>query len=159
MHRACLVVCMRLPFIDSWLGRPWFRLFFSTCFLNFLLFLFVFFVLFFASLFFSFLFFCVPLSFSLALLTTGDGARHDCLEGKSVIANETTCELFKYLNMCGVPTHFLRRENESSFVARACTMVPIEFVMRRRATGLLARTFPKHPNIVLNEQESESDCL
>ncbi|XP_023244282.1 multifunctional protein ADE2-like [Centruroides sculpturatus] len=68
-------------------------------------------------------------------ITAGDGTRAHDLEGKAKISTATNCKIFEFLNAVGVKTHFVRRLNDTSFVARYCEMVPIEWVTRRIATG------------------------
>lgn len=68
-------------------------------------------------------------------ITAGDGERKDRIEGKDILANNTTCNIFKLLNRKGLNTHFIGRESANSFVAKNCIMIPIEVVERRRGTG------------------------
>eukprot|EP01147_Barroeca_monosierra_P003668 gene3668-8335_t len=88
-------------------------------------------------------------------ISAGDGARKHEIKGKAIISNDTTCNVFEYLNQCKIPTHFIRRidplrnripqhlsvdfisQNCSSisFEALPCDMIPIECVCRRIAYG------------------------
>lgn len=78
-------------------------------------------------------------------ITAGDGARAHDMEGKSLISNETACKVFKFLNSIGIKTHFVSGgQNNNSFVARNCKMVPIEWVTRRIATGSFLK---RHPGV------------
>lgn len=72
-------------------------------------------------------------------ISSGDGARMNEIAGKAVVANRTTCSLFAFLARCGVPTHFVRQDGPSAFVARRVRMIPVEFVTRRLATGSYLR--------------------
>ena len=40
-------------------------------------------------------------------ITAGDGERRDEMEGKGRIAAKTTARVFRLLNLCGLPTHYL----------------------------------------------------
>ena len=40
-------------------------------------------------------------------ITAGDGARRNEIEGKGRIAAKTTARVFRLLNLCGVPTHYI----------------------------------------------------
>lgn len=62
--------------------------------------------------------------------------------GKAAISNQTACQIFAYLNRCGVKTHFVRQHDEKSLVARKCDMIPIEWVARRLATGSFLKRMP-----------------
>lgn len=75
-------------------------------------------------------------------ITAGDGARAHDMEGKAAISTATASRLFEFLNDVGVKTHFVRQNDERSFVARHCHMVPIEWVSRRVATGSFLRRNP-----------------
>lgn len=68
-------------------------------------------------------------------ITAGDGARAHDLAGKAAISTATTCKVFELLNTVGLKTHFVKKVSETSFVAKKCDMVPIEWVTRRVATG------------------------
>ncbi|PIK43479.1 putative multifunctional protein ADE2-like [Apostichopus japonicus] len=57
------------------------------------------------------------------------------LEGKAAISTATTCKVFEFLEQTGLKTAFVRRVNDLAFIAEKCTMVPIEWVTRRIATG------------------------
>ncbi|MBD5656510.1 MAG: phosphoribosylaminoimidazolesuccinocarboxamide synthase, partial [Candidatus Eremiobacteraeota bacterium] len=40
-------------------------------------------------------------------ISAGDGARRDEIAGKGRIAAKTTARVFRLLNLCGLPTHYL----------------------------------------------------
>ncbi|XP_071035548.1 bifunctional phosphoribosylaminoimidazole carboxylase/phosphoribosylaminoimidazole succinocarboxamide synthetase isoform X2 [Parasteatoda tepidariorum] len=75
-------------------------------------------------------------------ITAGDGAKAHDMEGKSVISTATTAMIFKYLNEIGIKTHFINQHDEKSLVAKKCSMIPIEWVARRHATGSFLRRNP-----------------
>jgi len=68
-------------------------------------------------------------------ITAGDGERAHVMEGKSAIANATTCKVFELLNAVGLKTHYVEKVSETAFIGKKCDMVPIEWVTRRIATG------------------------
>lgn len=77
------------------------------------------------------------------IITAGDGARKNTLQGKAAISNDTNATIFEYLNLVGIPTHFLSRgDDDQSFIAKECAMIPIEWVTRRIATGSFLRRNP-----------------
>jgi phosphoribosylaminoimidazole-succinocarboxamide synthase len=57
------------------------------------------------------------------------------MEGKAEISNKTNAKVFDLLNKAGVKTAFVKLASDKAFIARACEMVPIEWVTRRLATG------------------------
>src|SRR5262249_44890277 len=68
-------------------------------------------------------------------ITAGDGARRNTLPGKSALSGRTTANVFRLLRDAGIPTHFVDTPVDEQMVVRHCTMIPIEVVMRRIATG------------------------
>ncbi|ESO09736.1 hypothetical protein HELRODRAFT_186294 [Helobdella robusta] len=78
-------------------------------------------------------------------ITAGDGARSNELEGKAVISTSTNVAVYELLNRAGIKTHFVRSQTDRSFVARKCEMIPIEFVIRRVATGSFLKRNPGVP--------------
>jgi len=75
------------------------------------------------------------LVFSKDKITAGDGVKRHDLEGKAAISNSTATSIFGLLSFAGIKNHFIRKHTDNSFIARKCSMVPIEWVVRRIATG------------------------
>ncbi len=75
-------------------------------------------------------------------LTAGDGAKHDVIEGKAKLANQTTCNVFRLLQQCGVPSAFIEQVGSERFRAKRCKMVPYEVVVRREAHGSYLKRNP-----------------
>lgn len=77
-------------------------------------------------------------------ITAGDGAKHEVIPGKGVLATRTTSNVFRLLAAAGVPVAFREQDSPTSFVAERCAMVPLEVVVRRAAYG----SYPKrHRNV------------
>ncbi len=68
-------------------------------------------------------------------ISAGDGARRNVIEGKGALSGRTAANVFTMLNGAGVPTHFVAAPSPTEMIARRCSMIPVEVVMRRRATG------------------------
>jgi len=68
-------------------------------------------------------------------ITAGDGARHDVISGIGISSNATNAHCFQLLNRMGIPTHFLEVAGPRAFRARRVSMIPLEVVTRRIATG------------------------
>jgi phosphoribosylaminoimidazole carboxylase/phosphoribosylaminoimidazole-succinocarboxamide synthase len=79
---------------------------------------------------------------SLDSLTAFNAKRKDEIAEKGEIANKTTCNVFRFLNECGVKTHFVKQISDSEFEAKHCAMIPIEWVSRRVATGSFLKRNP-----------------
>jgi phosphoribosylaminoimidazole-succinocarboxamide synthase len=78
-------------------------------------------------------------------ITAGDGARRNEIAGKGRIAAKTTARIFRLLNLCGLPTHYLsggEDDDDNEMLVRRCTMIPLEVVVRGVAAGSLVRRKP-----------------
>lgn len=75
-------------------------------------------------------------------ITAGDGAKHDIIEGKARLANQTTCNVFRLLKDCGIPVAFIEQRTDTSFTAPFCQMLPYEVVVRREAHGSCLKRMP-----------------
>lgn len=76
-------------------------------------------------------------------ITAGDGARRDELVGKARWSTVTTANVFRLLNNAGIATHFVEQINETTLLVRKCTMLPLEHVQRRIATGSYLKRHPE----------------
>ena len=77
-------------------------------------------------------------------ITAGDGVRRSELVGKSRWSTITTSNVFRLLNDANIPTHFVKQVDDVTLLVRNCTMLPIEHVQRRLATGSYLK---RHPEI------------
>jgi phosphoribosylaminoimidazole-succinocarboxamide synthase len=80
-------------------------------------------------------------------ITARDGERRDVIEGKGRIAAQTTARVFRLLNLCGLPTHYLNGgedDDDNEMLVRRAQMIPLEVVVRGVAAGSLVK---RRPNI------------
>ncbi len=78
-------------------------------------------------------------------ISAGDGARQDVIAGKGRLAAKTTARIFRLLNLCGLPTHYLsggEDDDDNEMLVRRCNMLPLEVVVRGVAAGSLVRRRP-----------------
>jgi len=78
-------------------------------------------------------------------ITAGDGARHHEIPGKGRTAAKTTARVFRLLNLCGLPTHYLsggEDDDDNEMLVRRCTMIPLEVVVRGAAAGSFVERRP-----------------
>ncbi len=78
-------------------------------------------------------------------ITAGDGARRDVISGKGRVAAKTTARIFRLLNLCGLPTHYLsggEDDDDNEMLVQRCTMIPLEVVTRGVAAGSLVKRKP-----------------
>ncbi len=76
-------------------------------------------------------------------ITAGDGARRNEIPGKGELAGRTTANVFRLLGAAGIATHFVAAPEPALTVVRRCTMIPLEVVTRRLATGSYLRRNPE----------------
>lgn len=78
-------------------------------------------------------------------ISAGDGARRHEIPGKGALSGRTAANVFTILHGAGVPTHYVAAAGPTEMVVRRCEMIPVEVVMRRRATGSYLKRFPDTP--------------
>ncbi|MDQ6929302.1 MAG: hypothetical protein M3126_01370 [Candidatus Eremiobacteraeota bacterium] len=78
-------------------------------------------------------------------ISAGDGVKQDVIPGKGRLAAQTTARVFRLLNLCGLPTHYLsggEDDDNNEMLVRRCNMIPLEVVVRGVAAGSLVRRNP-----------------
>ncbi|MBV9233505.1 MAG: hypothetical protein JO030_05630 [Candidatus Eremiobacteraeota bacterium] len=78
-------------------------------------------------------------------ISAGDGARRNVIAGKGRLAAQTTARVFRLLNLCGLPTHYLsggEDDDDNEMVVRRCNMIPLEVVTRGVAAGSFVKRNP-----------------
>jgi phosphoribosylaminoimidazole carboxylase/phosphoribosylaminoimidazole-succinocarboxamide synthase len=78
-------------------------------------------------------------------ITAGDGAKRHTIGGKGRLAALTTARVFRLLNACGLPTHYLsggEDHDQNEMLVRRCQMIPIEVVVRGVAAGSYVKRNP-----------------
>jgi phosphoribosylaminoimidazole-succinocarboxamide synthase len=76
-------------------------------------------------------------------ITAGDGARRSNLPGKGAVACRTNSNVFYLLEHEGIPTHYIGMVADNVNLVTRCTMIPLEVVMRRIATGSYLKRHPE----------------
>jgi len=76
-------------------------------------------------------------------ITAGDGVRRNELVGKSRWSTITTANVFRLLDDANIATHFVEQCNDVTLLVRRCTMLPVEQVQRRIATGSYLKRHPE----------------
>ncbi|HEV7180179.1 MAG TPA: phosphoribosylaminoimidazolesuccinocarboxamide synthase [Candidatus Baltobacteraceae bacterium] len=80
-------------------------------------------------------------------ISAGDGARRNEIAGKGRLAAQTTARVFRLLNLCGLPTHYLNGgedDDNNEMLVRRANMVPLEVVVRGVAAGSFVK---RNPNV------------
>jgi len=78
-------------------------------------------------------------------ITAGDGVKKDQIGNKGIYANKTTSNVFTFLNVCGIETHFVKPVDDRAFLAKSCDMIPLEVVARRFAFGSYLKRYRGTP--------------
>src|SRR5919199_94557 len=76
-------------------------------------------------------------------ISAGDGARRNVVEGKGALSGRTAANVFTLLSHAGIATHFVEAPSDRAMVVQRCTMLPLEVVMRRLATGSYLKRHPQ----------------
>ena len=79
-------------------------------------------------------------------ITAGDGAKHDVIPEKGLLANRTTCNVFRLLKACGLPVAFEEQDSARSFIAPMCACCPTRWwcdARRTAPTSSATRTSPR----------------
>lgn len=66
------------------------------------------------------------------------------IAGKGALSGRTAANVFTLLNRSGITTHYVDSSTPEVMSVRRCQMIPLEVVMRRRATGSYLK---RHPGI------------
>ncbi len=69
---------------------------------------------------------------------------------KGVVNNKISTRLFQLLEEAGIPTHFIQQLDEREMLSRRVTIIPIEVVVRNRATGSLVKRLGLEEGLVLD---------
>ena len=78
-------------------------------------------------------------------ISSGDGVRRSVIAGKGRLAAQTTARVFRLLNLCGLPTHYLtggEDDDNNEMVVRRANMIPLEVVTRGISAGSFAKRNP-----------------
>ncbi|WP_251422570.1 phosphoribosylaminoimidazolesuccinocarboxamide synthase [Veillonella agrestimuris] len=73
--------------------------------------------------------------------TAFNGEKHDIIFGKGVLNNKISSFFFELLKNEGVPTHFIRREDDRNQLVLTLDILPLEVIVRNIAAGSMAKRF------------------
>ncbi|WP_461243756.1 phosphoribosylaminoimidazolesuccinocarboxamide synthase [Secundilactobacillus muriivasis] len=73
--------------------------------------------------------------------TALNGKRKEHVDDKGIVNNQIDCLIYNYLGQQGIPTHFIKQLSESDQLVKKMTMLPLEVVIRNRASGSFQRKF------------------
>lgn len=70
-------------------------------------------------------------------VTAGDGKKRAEIKGKGALAALISCKLFELLT--NIPSHYIKRLDDQSFLAHKVQIIPLEVVVRNRAAGSIVK--------------------
>jgi len=73
--------------------------------------------------------------------TAFNGVNKASIESKGVFNCDISTRIFKLLAEAGIPTHLVENLSETDQLVRRCEVIMIEFVVRNRVAGSLARRY------------------
>jgi phosphoribosylaminoimidazole-succinocarboxamide synthase len=75
-------------------------------------------------------------------ITAFDGQKKDTLAEKGCLNAGVSIFFFALLEKNGIKTHYIRKIDENSLLARNLTMVPLEVIVRNIAAGSMVKNYP-----------------
>ena len=75
-------------------------------------------------------------------ITAFDGKKKDTLADKGSLNAGVSTFFFGLLEKNGIKTHFIRKIDDTTMLARNLTMIPLEVIVRNIAAGSMVRNFP-----------------
>lgn len=83
-------------------------------------------------------------------ITAFDGQKKDSLDRKGMLNAGVSSFFFSLLERNGVKTHFIRNIDETTMLAHALTMIPLEVIVRNIAAGSMVKNYPIEKGTVLD---------
>jgi len=83
--------------------------------------------------------------------TAFNAAKKSIFEGKGKLNCYISEAIFKYLINQNIPTHYIKSNSESSFIAQKVDIIPLEVVVRNTAYGSICKQTNIKPGTVLKE--------
>lgn len=71
--------------------------------------------------------------------TAFNGEKKESIDGKGILNNAITTQLFELMHDNKIPTHFIKRISEREQLVRRVDIIPLEVVVRNVAAGSLAK--------------------
>ncbi len=72
-------------------------------------------------------------------VTAGDGTKRDSIPGKGALAAQISIRLFELLAEHSLPSHYIRKLDQQSFLAQKVQIIPLEVVVRNLAAGSIVK--------------------
>jgi phosphoribosylaminoimidazole-succinocarboxamide synthase len=69
---------------------------------------------------------------------------------KGIVNNTISAKLFQHLADAGIPSHFIQQINERDMLTRRVKIIPVEVVVRNRATGSIVKRLGLEEGLIID---------
>jgi phosphoribosylaminoimidazole-succinocarboxamide synthase len=69
---------------------------------------------------------------------------------KGVVNNAISAKIFRHLAEAGIPSHFIQQLNDREMLTRRVKIIPVEVVVRNRATGSLVKRLGVEEGLIID---------
>ena len=83
-------------------------------------------------------------------ITAFDGQKKDTLADKGSLNASVSIFIFGLLERNGIKTHFIRKIDDTTLLARSLTMIPLEVIVRNIAAGSMVKNYPIEKGTLLD---------
>ncbi|MCG8323925.1 MAG: dihydropteroate synthase, partial [Thiotrichales bacterium] len=77
--------------------------------------------------------------------------------GKGVVNNSVSCKIFSFLEVSGIPTHFVEKLSEREMACRKLDIIKVEVVVRNIAAGSLVKRYGFAAVIMAFDEQGQAD--
>ena len=83
--------------------------------------------------------------------TANNAEKHAIIKSKGILNNFISEYLMNKIELCGVPTHFIKRINEREQLIKRVKIIPVELVVRNKATGSIVKRYGIKESLQFNK--------
>lgn len=69
---------------------------------------------------------------------------------KGIVNNAISAKIFRHLAEAGIPSHFIQQLNDREMLTRRVKIIPVEVVVRNRATGSLVKRLGVEEGLIID---------
>lgn len=84
-------------------------------------------------------------------LTAFNALKKGSFDNKGVVNRDIAALLFEYLDKYGVPSHFIRKEQNNGMIVKKVEIIPFEVVVRNTLAGSTAKKLGIEEGVLLSE--------
>ena len=83
--------------------------------------------------------------------TANNAEKHAIIKSKGILNNFISEYLMNKIELCGVPTHFIKRINDRQQLIKKVKIIPVELVVRNKATGSIVKRYGIKESLQFNK--------